>query len=109
MRNSAGWRASLRNHPGATSAPGWQQFERWERSGSIAGFGEEGERAVAETRKGVVQSWPQATAPLEQVFCWAMTPLQFQSKLPQASGMVRNCELSKPGFAPLSRSQQSPE
>src|SRR5665213_2560399 len=54
-----------------------------------------------------VQAWPHATAPAEQVFCWATTPLQFQSKEPQASGMVRNCELSKPGFAPASRSQQS--
>src|ERR1022692_4077697 len=55
-----------------------------------------------------VQSWPHATAPVLQDFCWATTPLQFQSYEPHASGIVRNCVLSNPGLAPESRSQQSP-
>ena len=45
-----------------------------------------------------MQSWPQATAPVEQVFCWATTPLQFQSKLPQASGMVEKLRAVEAGI-----------
>ena len=43
------------------------------------------------------------------VYLGATTPLQFQSKLPHASGNSRYVLDENPGFAPLSRSQQSPE
>ena len=42
-------------------------------------------------------------------FCMVMTPSQFQSKLPQASGICKDWLELNAGLAPLSKSQQSPE
>jgi hypothetical protein len=71
--------------PAPESAPG-----REHRAGQLQASVKRGISDVPPETNMRLQVWPHWTTSVGQVFCWAITPLQFQSKLPQTSGISRN-------------------